>query len=103
MNEPLPQQSSIRSGLVETLHASRDAEREIFGSIDSAVRDAPASDGGWSPKDVQAHLSAWRRRTVERLRAIREGTDEPTEVETDETNAIFHAERAGWSWDEVVA
>ena len=31
------------------------------------------------------------------------GTDEPTEVETDETNAIFHAERAGWTWEQVLA
>ena len=35
------------------------------------------------------------------MRAIRDGTDEPTEVETDETNAIFHAERAGWTWEQV--
>ena len=33
----------------------------------------------------------------------RRGTDEPTEVETDETNAIFHAERAGWTWEQVLA
>ena len=40
---------------------------------------------------------------AERLRAIRTGADEPQDVETDEMNAILHAERAGWSWQEVVA
>lgn len=36
-----------------------------------------------------------------RLRAIREGTDEPAGVETDAMNAILHAERSGWSWLQV--
>ena len=40
---------------------------------------------------------------AERLRAPRNGIDEPTEVETDEMNAILHAERAGWSWEQIVA
>ena len=40
---------------------------------------------------------------TERLRALRNGTDEPTDVETDEMNAILHAERADWSWEHVVA
>ena len=63
----------------------------------------PAPDGGWSPKDVQAHLNAWKGRTVDRLRALRIGANEPIEVETDEANAKFHAERVAWSWPEVVA
>jgi hypothetical protein len=103
MTEPVAQPSAIRTGLIDTLRASQSAERDVIGALDPRVRDSPAPDGGWGPKDTQAHLSAWRRRTVDRLRAIRDGTDEPTEVETDETNAIFHAERAGWTWDQVLA
>lgn len=103
MTEPLTRPSALRTGLIDGILAARAAERDVLAALDPAMRDAPAPDGGWSPKDVQAHLSAWKRRTVARLRALRDGTDEPTEVETDATNAIFHAERAGWSWSQVAA
>jgi len=97
--------SDLRAGLIEGLQAGRAAERDIFAALDPSGRDAPAADGNWSAKDVQAHLSAWRQRQVDRLVAIREGREEPAlaATETDEINAIFHAERAGWSWEQVAA
>lgn len=101
MNETDFNAAGLRAGLIDGIRVSRAAERDVIAALDPGVRDAPAPDGGWGPKDTQAHLSAWKRRTVDRLRALRNGTDEPTEVETDETNAIFHAERAGWSWEQV--
>ena len=99
MTEP----ASIRTGLIDTIRASRAAERDVISALDPGVRDAPAADGGWSPKDVQAHLTAWKGRTAERLRALRVGLSEPVEVETDEANAKFHAERSGWTWQQVLA
>ncbi len=95
----------LRAGLIDGIRAARSAEREILGALDPAERDAPASDGGWSAKDIGAHLSAWRGRQVERLVARREGREEPAleAAETDEMNAIFHARRADWTWDAVVA
>jgi hypothetical protein len=95
----------LRAGLIDGLLAARAAEREILAALDPAVRDAPDADGGWSPKDIQSHLSAWRRHQADRLAARREGREEPAgpAAETDEANAIYHAERAGWSWDQVVA
>ena len=103
MNETDAHTDGLRAGLIAAIRAARAAERDIIGTLDPGVRDAAADDGGWSPKDVQAHLTAWKGRTVERLRALRVGLSEPIEVETDEANAIFHAERSAWTWDEVVA
>lgn len=97
--------SALRHSLVEGLRACRDAEREIFGALDPAVRDAPGPDGGWSPKDNLAHLSAWRRRQAAKMAALREGRPEPQlpSEDLDTTNAAFHAERADWPWDRVDA
>ena len=92
----------LRAGLIDGILAARAAERDVLAVLDPAVRDAPAADGGWSPKDVQAHLTAWKARTGERLRALRVGLSEPIEVETDEANAKFHAERSGWTWNRVL-
>ena len=95
--------AGLRAGLIAAVQAARAAERDVLAALDPDVRDASAPDGGWSPKDVQAHLNAWKGRTVDRLRALRIGANEPIEVETDEANAKFHAERVAWSWPEVIA
>ena len=96
--------NDLRRGLVDGLAAARATEREVLAALDEGTRHAPAPDGGWSPKDVQAHLGAWRRHQVERLIATREQQDEPqpAATETDEVNAIIHAERADWAWDRVL-
>jgi hypothetical protein len=99
----------LRTGLIEGIRASRDTEREVFDALDPAQREAPGPDGGWSAKDILAHLSAWRQREADRLSARREGRDDPTTPAApagpgiDEINAGLHAERADWTWDRVVA
>ncbi len=103
MNETDADIDGLRAGLIAGIRAARQAERDVFAALEPDVRDAPGADGGWSPKDVQAHLNAWKGRTVDRLRALRIGANEPIEVETDEANAKFHAERVAWTWPEVVA
>jgi hypothetical protein len=97
--------TDLRAALIDALRGARAIEREVMDALSAADRDAPAADGGWSPKDIQAHLSAWRRHQAQRLVAIREGRadDEIPAIETDATNAILHAERADWTWDHVAA
>jgi len=105
MTVPEAPARDLRSSLVDGVRAARSTEREIFDAIDPDDRDRAGVDGGWSAKDIQAHLGAWRRRQVDRMAATREGREEPSlaATETDEVNAIFHAERADWPWDQVVA
>jgi len=97
--------TDLRSALIGGLRACRDAERAIFAALDPATRDTPGPDGGWSAKDNLAHLSAWRQRQATRMAALRQGLPEPAlpSEEIDETNAVFHAERAGWAWEQVTA
>jgi hypothetical protein len=105
MTEPAGRPSDLRAGLVEALRNARAVEAEIFAALDAAERDASGTDGGWSAKDVLAHLSAWRQRQADRLAARREGREDPPSsgIEIDELNARIQAERAGWTWDQVVA
>jgi len=97
--------SELRSGLIEALRMCRAIEREIFGALEPNDRDTTGPDGAWSAKDNLAHLSAWRHRQATKMAAIRAGDPEPGLPGTtiDETNAVFHAERAGWTWDRVEA
>ena len=94
----------LTDDLVEMLTLMRDAERDVFGALDPAVRDRPIREGDWSPKDHQAHLSAWKGRQADRLAAARSGTQlEPWEDEDDVVNARLQARTADWGWDAVSA
>jgi hypothetical protein len=94
----------LTDDLVEMLTLMREAERDVFGALDPEVRDRPIRDGDWSPKDHQAHLSAWKGRQADRLAAARSGNQlEPWEDEDDVINARLQARTADWSWDAVVA
>jgi hypothetical protein len=94
----------LTDDLVEMLTLMRDAERDVFGALDPAVRDRPIREGDWSPKDHQAHLSAWKGRQADRLAAARTGTQlEPWEDEDDVVNARLQARTADWGWDAVSA
>ena len=90
------------AALVEQLEAMRSAERDVFGALDPAVRDRPMRPGDWSPKDHQAHLTAWKRIQSERIQAAVRGEQlAPDERETDERNAELQALRADWLWDDI--
>ncbi len=93
---------SILDALVHHVRSTRQAERDIFGALDPAVRDRPMRPGDWSPKDHQAHLSAWKARQADRFAAIRNGREPLVdEREDDVVNAELHATRADWAWPDV--
>lgn len=94
----------LTAALIEQLRAMRAAERDIFGSLEPDVRDRPIRPNDWSPKDHQAHLTAWKGIQADRIRANTLGEDPPfIGTETDEINAELQATRADTPWPEIVA
>ncbi|MEP7040763.1 MAG: hypothetical protein ABI864_04220 [Chloroflexota bacterium] len=90
------------AALVEQVEAMRAAERDVFGALDPEVRDRPMRPGDWSPKDHQAHLTAWKKIQSERIQAAVRGEQVAADAtETDERNAELQTLRADWSWDEI--
>jgi hypothetical protein len=90
--------------LIEQLQAMRAAERDVFGSLKPEVRDRPMRPNDWSPKDHQAHLTAWKGIQADRIRANTLGEDPPfIGTETDEINAALQLTRADASWAEIEA
>src|SRR5262245_12619250 len=81
--------------------AAIDAERADWDALVAAVgerrMDEPGPMGEWSFKDLAAHLTGWRDRTIRRLEAAARGEPEPpvpwpAELEDDdEINAWIHA------------
>lgn len=95
----------IGRDLAATIAVTRQAELELFGALDPDVRERPIREGDWTPKDFQAHLTAWKARQAERFAAAQRG--EPfrrtAEHETDAINARLRETRLHWTWDAIVA
>ncbi|MDP9468309.1 MAG: hypothetical protein M3P32_06160 [Chloroflexota bacterium] len=99
----LPGDDPLVAALAEQLQSMRAAERDVFGVLDPVVRDRPMRPGDWSPKDHQAHLTAWKGIQTDRILAARRGETLAADTrETDERNAELQALRASWSWEEIV-
>ena len=93
--------TDLTGTLVALLRTMRQAERDIFGGLPPEVRDRPMREGDWSPKDHQAHLTAWKARQANRYAAVRSGEELP-EMSDDQIQAINdeqHAARADWDWE----
>ena len=64
----------------ELLHGVREEYRQweaLLNQIGEARMDQPRAAADWSIKDIIAHLTGWRRRTVARLQAAQRGEGEP--------------------------
>jgi hypothetical protein len=95
--------NDLTGTLVALLRSMRQAERDVFGGLDAEIRDCPLRDGDWSPKDHQAHLTAWKARQANRYADARHG-EEPGEMPEDEIQAINtqqQAARADWDWEAI--
>jgi hypothetical protein len=94
----------VVDALVALLRVTREAERDVFGTLEPEIRDTPLRPGDWSPKDHQAHLTAWKARQANRFAAAGRG-EEPGQTadgETDAINADLQAARADWTWDAIL-
>src|ERR1700712_3504931 len=80
----------------------------LLNQIGEARMDQPGVAADWSIKDIVAHLTGWRRRTVARLQAAQRGEGEPApfwpaQLQTDdEINAWIYAANRGRSVREVL-
>ena len=97
-----------RADLLAELNSEQAAWEGLLDQIGVDRMEEPGVAGSWSIKDVVAHLTAWRRRTVGRLEAVANGQPEPAPPwpadlhDDNEINAWFHARDRGKSVGEVL-
>lgn len=97
-----------KSELLNGLQEEYRTWQTLLDEIGIARMDQPGVTGHWSIKDIVAHLTGWRRRTVARLQALQRGQPEPpppwpAHLQTDdEINAWIYQSRQGHSVREVL-
>lgn len=89
-----------KAQLIAELHQENASWQALLDEIGTANMTQPEVAGGWSIKDIVAHLTGWRRRTVQRFQAALKREEVaappwPSELqEDDEINAwIYQANR----------
>ena len=97
----------------QALLAALQAENQHWIALLSQIGEAHMADpgvaGDWSLKDIIAHLTGWRKRTVVRLQAAQRGDPEPpppwpVHLQTDdEINAWIYERNRHLSVQEVLA
>lgn len=98
-----------RAELVQQLNSENEEWKTLLAEIGEDRMEEPGVAGAWSIKDIVAHLTAWRRRTVGRLEAVAHGQPEPKPewpaelTEDDEINAWFHSRDRDRTVREVVS
>lgn len=77
---------------IETLAAGIDADHQEVGGV----------CGGWSARQLLAHLQAWNVEILGNLRQLEGGAAYIREHDVDEFNRRAVEERKDWTWDEVL-
>src|SRR5215831_13108863 len=96
-----------KTELLAGLHSEQEQWEALLAQIGEARMDQPGVAGEWSIKDIVAHLTGWRRRTVARLQAAQRGEAAPpppwpAHLRTvDEVNAWIYEQNRGRSVREV--
>lgn len=94
--------SDLRARLVGLLHAGHDLQEAYVATLSPEERDATGAPDRWSPKDLVAHMTAWKARRLQQVEAVRRGLAAPA-FPIQETNEATWDELHGQTWDEILA
>ena len=84
--------SKTKTDLLARIEEEREYWHRLIGKIDRDRMEEPGPMGEWTFKDLVAHLTGWRERTISRLEAAGRGDESPPTpwpahlVEDDEIN-----------------
>jgi hypothetical protein len=116
MSEPSTRPGS-KTELLERMRAGREKWDALIARIPDSARTEPALAGGWSVKDLIAHVAAYENWTAAQIRAANEGRaptnrelygtdelpDDPEGWDIDRQNALIYAQYKETSLPEVIA
>jgi len=81
-----------------------DAEmRRYANALTGAERLEVGTPDHWAPKDILAHMTAWKLHNAEFIAAGRLGEAPPAEIDFNEVNAELFEKYRNSTWDEILA
>lgn len=92
----------LKSKLIELIKKIGAEEQALFANLPEAERSAQGKPDQWSPKDVLAHLAAWKEREAGNLAAAARGEPPTRYDEFEEINAREFKTYRDKSWTEIL-
>ncbi|MEO7002840.1 MAG: rhodanese-like domain-containing protein [Ktedonobacterales bacterium] len=95
---------SMRSAVLALLQSVRQEEQNWLAGLSDADRSAVGTAASWSPKDMLAHMAAWRLRHAEKLAQAMRGETPPQWTDmnlVNQINAGQYAADSSRSWPEA--
>ena len=106
-------ETPARDRIVAALEREQEAWRALVAEVGVEHLTEPGPMGDWSFRDLAAHLSGWRERTIARLEAAADGAPEPPDPwpadlndlddDAEGINEWIQRQHAGRSTDEILA
>jgi hypothetical protein len=91
-----------KGSLLRFLQRAHQAELSYASDFDIEERAASGTEKDWAPKDLLAHLAAWKEIMANRLAAYRIGEDSEFTNDYDSANAEIFVRYQDSTWDEVM-
>jgi hypothetical protein len=103
---------NMKDHILAALQEQYQAWETILAGLDESRLTTPLEPGGWSPKDIMAHLMAWQQRSIARLEAAHADREpqfpawdplvDPEDYGvTDQINTWIYSYYRDWTWLDV--
>ena len=79
-----------------------EAEQWYIASLSAKEKAALGKSEDWAPKDMLAHMSAWKEQTVLNYQAAKRGGEMPDQPEYQDLNDQIFEKHRHSSWDEIL-
>lgn len=89
--------------IIELLQRAQQEEQALVAALTEAERTKDGTVQAWSPKDLVAHLAAWKQHMADSLAAAGRDDTIPEYEDIDQENAQIFAAHRHLSWDEIQA
>ena len=93
---------TLKERLVSLIESINAEEQALFANLSEAEHETRGEPDRWSPKDVIAHLAAWKERTVRNLEAVARGESPVRYDDYGAVNARDFETYRDKSWAEVL-
>jgi tetratricopeptide (TPR) repeat protein len=92
----------LKAKVTEILRMGHVAEQAYLESFSKEEKALAGESGDWAPKDIVAHMTAWKDEVVSNYEAFRSGKTFPEPVHFEVRNEEFFEQNRDFSWEEVL-
>jgi hypothetical protein len=92
----------LKAKVEELAHKGFDEVQAYIDALTDEQKAIVGTSDDWSPKDILAHMTAWKEQVVINVQAGKRGESEPVKVDYQVLNGEFFEKHYARSWEEIL-